>query len=190
MGNFQSNVVGPIGGNSDGSVPISIENKYTYRYAALANTPAATPTDFITIQGAAGRTVKIKSIRLGGIATTAGLLTAQIVRRSAANTTGTFSAVAAVKHDVNDPSPLATVNLYTVNPGGLGTLVGPLAVNRVWLPLTTSQNAMTLFDFSTRMDKALVLRGISDFICINFNGAAVPAGGVLDFEIETEEDAS
>ena len=45
-------------------------------------------------------------------------------------------------------------------------------------------------DFSTRQDKALILRGTSDIVYINFNGSAIPTGGVVDFEIETEEDNS
>jgi hypothetical protein len=47
-----------------------------------------------------------------------------------------------------------------------------------------------VWDFATRQDKAVILRGTADFLCINLGGSAVPTGGSLDYEIEIEEDAS
>jgi hypothetical protein len=47
-----------------------------------------------------------------------------------------------------------------------------------------------IWDFCQNEDKAIVLRGVAENVCVNFAGAAVPAGGVLDFEVELEEDAS
>jgi hypothetical protein len=60
----------------------------------------------------------------------------------------------------------------------------------LWLPLSTGQPFPLVWDFSTRQDKALILRGTTDFIAINGNGATVPAGGAIDYEIEIEEDNS
>ena len=61
---------------------------------------------------------------------------------------------------------------------------------RLWLPLVTGQPAPLVWEFATRQDKAVLLRGVSDFLYINLGGAAVPAGGTIDYEIEIEEDAS
>ena len=49
---------------------------------------------------------------------------------------------------------------------------------------------IVVWDFATRQDKAMILRGSTDYLMINLNGAAIPSGGVFDFEIETEEDNS
>ena len=84
----------------------------------------------------------------------------------------------------------AVLALYTVNPTGLGTAVGNVGAKRLFLNVSTAQEDQAVWDFSTRQDKALVLRGTTDILALNFGGAAVPAGGVLDFEIEWEEDNS
>jgi hypothetical protein len=47
-----------------------------------------------------------------------------------------------------------------------------------------------VWDFTLRNSKALVLRGTSEGIAINWNGAAVPSGTSLTIEIEWVEDAS
>ena len=41
---------------------------------------------------------------------------------------------------------------------------------------------------ANRFSKPIILRGTLEFCCINLNGAAIPAGGVIDITIETEED--
>lgn len=169
----------------------------TYRAAKLALTPVASPTDVFVIQGSATKTVRIKKIKLSGVATAQGNMPVQIVRRSSAGTPGSavLTAITAVKHDTNDAAATAVISsVGTANYTTLGTLVGVLGAKRLSMPASGSgaagDGAETSFDFCRNADKALVLRGTSDFICVNFNGAAVPAGGVVDFEIEFEEDAS
>lgn len=169
--------------------------KATYRYAGLAFAPVATPTDIIIIKGSGTTTIRIKRIKLSGVATAAGNMPAQLVRRSSAGTLGSavLAAVTGIKHDINDAAATATISTVgTANYTTLGTLVGALAADRLQMAATGAGVGFTplCWDFSTRSDKALVLRGTSDFICINLNGAAIPAGGVVDYEIETEEDSS
>jgi hypothetical protein len=36
----------------------------------------------------------------------------------------------------------------------------------------------------------ILLRGTSDYVYVNLAGAAVPSGGVIDIEVEWEEDNS
>lgn len=165
-------------------------NKATYRYASLGNTPAATPTDVLTITGSVTKTVRIKRIAVSGLATTAGQMPVTLIRRSAANTGGTSTAPTPIKHDTNDAAGTAALALYSANPTTLGTTVGNLGAKRLFLNVSTAQEDQVVWDFSTRQDKALVLRGTSDILAINLGGATVPTGGVLDFEIEYEEDNS
>jgi hypothetical protein len=164
--------------------------KATYRYASLGSTPAATPTDLLTLAGSGTKTVRVKTIKVSGLATTAGQIPVSLVRRSAVNTGGTSTNPTAIKHDINDAAATAVLALYTVNPTGLGTAVGNVGAKRLFLNVSTAQEDQAVWDFSTRQDKALVLRGTTDILALNFGGAAVPAGGVLDFEIEWEEDNS
>jgi hypothetical protein len=46
------------------------------------------------------------------------------------------------------------------------------------------------WEFATRQDKAIILRGTNDYLCINLGGATAVARGSIDFEIELEEDNS
>mgnify|MGYP001615091007 FL=1 len=153
----------------------------------------ATPTDVVQIQGSATRTCRIKRIKIGGVATAAGNMPVQLIRRSVADSGGgtVLTPVTAGKADINDPAATAVVStIGTANPGSLGTQVGGILRNdRVQMSAASTGVAANdvIWDFSTRFDKACVLRGLADFICINLNGAAIPAGGVLDLEIEMEE---
>jgi hypothetical protein len=169
--------------------------KATYRAAILAFTPVASPTDVLVIQGSTVKTVRIKRLVVQGAATASGNMPCQILRRSSAGTQGSavLTALVAGKHDVNDPAPTATVStIGTANYTTLGTSAGVLGAGRIQLTAAGSGTVINPLDweFSTRSDKARVLRGASDFLTVNLAGAAVPAGGTIDIEVEWEEDNS
>jgi len=163
--------------------------KGCYRYVGSAS-PPATPTDWIVVKGSVSMTLRIKRIVLGGIATTAGSMPVVLIKRSTGPTGGTPVTVVAGEHDNNDATATAAVTRYTANPASLGTLISNVGQGRLWLPLATGQPFPLVWEFATRQDKALILRGASDYLCVNLGGAAVPAGGVIDFELEIEEDNS
>lgn len=172
----------------------SEHRKDTFRYAGTF-TPVATPTDALMIQGSATRTLRIKRIALGGVATANGNMPAQLIRRSTQFTTqGTavFNAVTPGRHDPNDVAATGVVaTIGTANVTSVGTSAGQLGQGRLFLPTTaTGTPSPLVWEFATRQDKPLILRGVADFLFINLVGAAVPAGGVIDFEIEIEEDLS
>jgi hypothetical protein len=137
--------------------------------------------------------VRIKRIYVSGVATAAGNMPFQITRRSTAGTLGSavLTAIPAAKHDTNDAAATAVVSTVgTANYTTLGTANGLLAVDRIGLSAVGTGVADTpaLYEFSTRNDKPIILRGAADFLTLEGAGGAVPAGGVLDIEIETEED--
>jgi hypothetical protein len=167
----------------------------TYRYCVNGVTPVATPTDFIQIQGSATKTVRIKRIKVGGVATGTGNMPCNMIRRSTIGTQGsaTVTAIVAGKHDTSDPAPTAAVGyVQTANWTTPGTSAGLLGADRIPFAVSgTGANPQEIiWDQSIRGDKAIVLRGVSDWLYVNLAGAAVPAGGVIDIEIETEEDNS
>lgn len=163
--------------------------KPTFRYAGTF-TPAAAPTDMLVIQGSPTMTGRIKSIVLGGQSTSGGLMLVSLVRRSLANTGGTSVTVAGGKHDTTDSNGTVVPVTYSANPSAVGPSAGTLGQRRLWLPPGSAAPLFVTWDFSTRQDKALILRGIGDFICINGNQSTVPLGATIDFEIEVEEDNS
>jgi hypothetical protein len=177
------------------ALPVSTDLiKAAYCYAGTAFAPVATPTDIIQIQGSGTKTVRIKRIKLSGGATAAGNMPALLFRRSAADSgSAVLTPVTAGKLDTTDASSTAVVStIGTANATSLGAQVGgQLRSGRVQMPAIGSGIGVAelVWEFG-RVTKACVLRGTSDFICINLNGAAIPSGGVIDFEILTEEDLS
>ena len=164
----------------------------TYRYAGLALAPVATPTDIIIIQGSATKTLIVKRVKLVGAATAAGNMPAKIERRSTAGTIGSavLTAVVAAKHDSVDAAATATVSTVgTANYTTVGTTAGIVGTGRLQMTaLGTGVAVVPLeWDFACRDDKGIYLRGALEFLCVNLNGAAIPAGGVVDYEIEIEE---
>jgi hypothetical protein len=164
----------------------------TYRYAVTGFTPVATPTAFVVIQGSATKVVRIKRIKLTGIATATGNMPFVATRRSTAGTLGSavLTPITAAKHDTNDVAATAVISTVgTANYGTLGTAAGQEMADRIPFATTATGTPTALvYDLSTRNDKPIILRGASDFITLDGNVGAVPAGGIIDIEIETEED--
>lgn len=160
----------------------------TYAVSAVAVTPAATPTDVVTVYGSATKTVRVKSVTVSGVATTAGSMDVSLVKRTAANTTGTSSVPVAAKFDSEDATPTAALKQYSANAGTLGAGV-PIATKVLNLGVAGAGGTV-VFDFATRNDKALILRGVAQGLAINLNGQAVPNGGKITYAVEWEEDNS
>lgn len=159
-----------------------------YCYASFANTPAATPTDIFTLRGSASKIVRVHRIVIGGIAGTAGFLKIALLRRTAANTAGTSSAVTFLKHDTDDGAATAVGTLYTANASALGA-GSILHAGRVFLPLVSATGSKPLvFGPEHWGDQGLVLRGTSEWLAINGQGDTVPASGVLDIDITFTEE--
>lgn len=186
-----------IAAGNPGALLVSSDGyKATYRYAVQAFSMVATPTAFLVIQGSATKTVRVKLIKVGGVATAAGNMQIQASRWSTAGSLGSavLTAVTAVKHDPNDAGATATISTvgtanYTTQGTGNSTILSADRIQFSAAGTGLAYNPVVL-DFSTRQDKAFVLRGTSDFLVLSGNGSAIPAGGVVDITVETEEDAS
>lgn len=195
----------PKYGNGQDYVVVDTEgNRPTYRYCVSSFTLVATPTAFLVIQGAGSQAasangaaapvvVRVKRIKIVGIATAAGNMPFQAFRRSSAGTLGSavLTALVPSSHDITDPPALATVSTVgTANYTTLGTSKGQVHADRIGFSASGSGavGSPLILDFCTRDDKALILRGTSDFLTLEGAGGAIPAGGVIDIEVETEED--
>ena len=151
--------------------------------------PAANPTDVIVIQGSASKTLRIRELMFSGGATAASNVEVLIYRRTTANTGGTFTAQTLVNRDKSDLAATAVVNLYTANPASLGTSIGVADGGRLNLaPPSNGSIDRLLLQYGWLNDKAPILRGVSDFLCIGFGGVAWPAGGALDVNLVLTED--
>src|SRR6184192_3490501 len=98
--------------------------KASYSAAVNAHAPAATPTDWFTIQGSATKTIRITRIKIRGRATAASQYRVSLIKYSVFLTGGTPAAVTMVPDDSSDPAASALVQTWA---GGLptpGTAVG------------------------------------------------------------------
>jgi hypothetical protein len=173
-----------------GTVGVPVTNtegtKATYSCAVIGYTAYATPTDLLVLVGSASKTVRVTRFTVSGTATSAISEDIQLIKRTAADTTGTSSQPSIAQHDSNDSAASAVVNLYSVIPGGLGTGVN---VRSARLNLGATGAAGTVvWDFTTRNSKGIVLRGVAQCVALNFNGAAWPSGGTLDIDVEWTEE--
>lgn len=154
--------------------------------------PAAA-TDVFTITGSASKTIRITKIIISGSQTTRSYADVVILKRSTANSAGTSTIPTAVSYDSSDAAATATVRAYTVNPT-TGTLVGNFLVSHIPFGLTTPTNAQSngslevfSLTFSDRATKAIVVRGTSEVVAINFNGQTLTAPRI-DISIEWTEE--
>jgi hypothetical protein len=179
-------------------VQAGIESRVkTYKYSSLGNVPAATATDLLTITGSTTKTVRVQKIVVGGGNSAAlALRGVQIIRRSTADTTGTSTAPTPLSRDTTNSTASATLALYTVNPGALGTAVGTIDSCRLTLILTTTPVSLPdvcSFTYGVNNDQMSILRGTLDILAINFLGAAAgvtatAATDFIDLDIEWAEE--
>lgn len=176
------------GVSSTGTQRVAMARKATYRCTTIQYTVPATPTDMITIAGSASKTIRINKIRMYATQTIAANDRFYLIKRSAADTTGTFVADTGFPIDSGSAVVTATIGHYTANPGGLGAAVGTVdnpIINVV--PATAGiQPTYNLYDVST--DQPITLRGTAQNLALNFNGAALPAALTVQLMIEWTEE--
>lgn len=177
---------------------VTPHSKATYA-ASSTFTPAATPTDLIIIEGSATKTLRIISFQVYVTTTTAGGLSAQLflIKRSAADTTGTFVGATAVAMDSNDAASTANrVGHFTANPGALGAAIGTINTKRVLADVVppgvmkVNDNVVEMLpvNLATLLPRPLVLRGVAQCLALNFNGAALVAGQTHAYTIGWTEE--
>lgn len=164
--------------------------KTTYSAAINGLVPVASATDIFAIGGVAGKTIRIIRLEVSGIATTILDTTVRFAFRSG-GTQSAGTVLAAVPHDSGSVGAGATVWTYTANAASLGTLVGYVRSSKLLFnlaaPTAGSESGRLIEDFGDRPSQAIVLRGVTQFLCINLAGVSV-AGGSIDLSCEWTED--
>lgn len=159
----------------------------TYKASAIVTT-AASATDIFNIKGSASKVVTITGIECSGIATTAGVANLQLVKRSTANTGGTSTAPTVVPVQSTLSAGTAVVLAYTANPT-VGTAVGTVGGKVVGLPLATGAGGGGVsWNFvDNQYAQPIVLRGVTQSLSINGNGATLAPGATLNCTITWTE---
>jgi len=169
--------------------------KTTYSASITGLIPGATPQDIFTLTGSATTKTKVTRLEISGLATASTWLEVQLLKRSTANATGTFTSPTRVPLDSGNAAATATVLAYTANAGTAGTLVGAIRNFKMLLPLVT----LTATDFPTvdrvvltwgqeRPGQCPTLHGITDVFAVNLNGITAITGWTFDINIEWSEE--
>lgn len=176
----------------------SLDNaQQTYRATASFTPFATAPLGLVTVTGSATKTVRIKKIMLGGIATALADTLFRLTRLSVIGTGGTASAPTIAKLDTNSAAATAVVQAWTTAAQSTGTVVAALATWRQFIGTVTTpatawiEQGIVYPEKGLCVGQSLVLRGVNDFIQLeNFNAGNLGAATVLEYTIEWTEDAS
>lgn len=179
---------------------VSLDTAQSHYRAAASFTPQATAAvTLISVQGSATRTIRIKRIMLGGVATALSDTLFTMRKVSALGAGGTTVAPTIAEMDSSSAAATAVVQHYTTTLKAAGTDIdGPLSFWRqfqatVTTPATayTHPHSALVFPEGGIMSQAIVLRGTGQYLEIqNANAGNLAAGSVLDYAIEWIEDAS
>jgi hypothetical protein len=169
----------------------------TYR-ASASFTPFATAAlGLVTIIGSASKTVRVKRILIGGVATALADTLFRLTRVSVIGTGGTAVAPTIAKNDSGSAAATAVVQHYTTAAQSTGTVGSVLSHWRQFIAtVTTPATAYTnptyqVFPECGVGGQSLVLRGVADMLQIeNLNAGNLGAGTVLEYVVEWVEDAS
>ena len=177
----------PTGTNTIGNVGIVSVAPATYAVSIASLATAALATDIVTITGSASKTIAITRIDIDGVQTTASQIILFFIRRSTADTGGTFTSPALIPLSTLSTAATATVLAYTANPT-VGTVVGTMSANRLFVPgaATTSDAQGLSVAYGALSQQPLSLRGIRQVLAINLNGVTI-AGGSVNINIEWTE---
>jgi hypothetical protein len=181
----------------DDSAPIRAEitpnTKATYTYTISATAPYATPTDWVVLRGSATTLVKVVHIEYSGVATaaTAGNIIL-IKKHTVANTGGTSTTPAFIKHDSGDGAGTAVILLYSVAPTIDATATiwktVRLTYGLVAAAAGTWAQDRYVWDHGASPFEPMVLRGVAQELAFNFNSVAIPSGGVYDLSVTWTEE--
>lgn len=174
----------------------SPQSKATYA-AASTFTPAATPTDMITIHGSATKNVRVVSVFVTTTTTAAGSIQLYLAKRSTADSGGVFVPATMVPLDSTDAAATANVGHWTTNPT-LGTLVGNTNIVRIATPVAVPATFAGIVEDAGKelmpwmanslLDKPVTLRGVAQALAVHFAGAALVAGQTHAYRVVWTED--
>lgn len=179
-------------GDSAGSVQIVSGEVPVPTYAASINAhaPAATPTDWFTIQGSATKVVHITNIRITLRATGATQYRVSLIKYSVFLTGGTSAAPAIIPYDSANAAATAVVNTWASGLPTPGTALGKIVDESLPVSVLGTPSAgsgATSYSFGGRNQQSLILRGVAQYLALNSNAVALPSGMVADVTIEWAE---
>lgn len=163
------------------------QQRITYGATALGFAPASSATDFFTIAGVSGHTVRVHWIKCYGSTTAAASIVIQVVKRSTLDSAGgSPTTLTDVRYNANNPAGAAVVKTYTTNPT-LGTLIGAVVSGTLTtntLAASAFNSGALVFDFS---NQNLFIDAATTQVALNANATSFSSGISLNCSVEWEE---
>lgn len=160
-----------------------------FHFGGSALAPVATPTAIVVIKASSTKTVYLRRVVLQGAATAAGTMPCLITKRTTDGTPGSavLAAITAAKgtNDAANTGSVSTVG--TANYTTLGTANGVVAAGRLQMTALATGVAAVPFVWEAAQPISL-LQGSTEEFTIELGGAALPSGGVVDWQVVTEEE--
>lgn len=169
------------------TIPVEMKasSSATYSAAIVGGASANNASDIFTIYGSATKTIRVTRLAITATQTTAAQRDVLLIKRSTANTAGNSTLPNIVPHDSTSTAATATVRAYTTNPT-LGTSIGNVRSRKVYVGTTTGNSDECIFEFGTRGNQAVILRGTNEGLCVNLN-SVTSSGGLWNISVEWVE---
>ncbi len=180
----------PVDQNHPLPVAMAIARRPSFRSGAIGFVPVATPTDIACLRANNyGRSMYIESIAISGTATAASVLDV-LIQRTPDGGGGTYAMQAAGKLDNRHASPTGAFYTFSVNrtSGGNGVSATRPLMAAGKLHLGTAATPVAPLTFRFDGPNRPVVRDLAEWLVINLNGQAVPAGCSLDIFVEWSEE--
>jgi hypothetical protein len=168
-------------------------NKPTYSATMTfaPSTSGAGNTDVCQLVGSATKTIKVRRVMFGMVATTAVTDPIALVKRSTLNAAPSSGGIPIpmVAYDTGSSAASAKADVFTTNPASLGTLIGVIADPLFSVGNLTTGGAQR-YDaalYYGQLGSSITLRGAAQQLSINFNSFQY-AGNIANCTFEWTED--
>lgn len=159
----------------------------TYFATSIGLAPGTAPTDIACLTGSATRTIRVKQVRVSGVAGTLINVSVVLTKHASANTGGTAATTTALPvplpMDSTFAAASATTTAYTANPTINDAAPGIISANTITLPTTSTTagtgSALFYWDDGGPALSPPVLRGVAQQVCVNLNGVTAPSSGLM-----------
>jgi hypothetical protein len=170
---------------TDGNLGVDIQPALRpLSFAASKSFAGSSTTDNAVLPGNASNTVLVTRVLVSCTQTTAGIITLSLVKRSAADTSGTSASMTAVPDDSTFSAAISAPVSYTGTGPTVGTAVGNVDTYQLGCMATSTASPNDIYILDRRL-KPIVLRGTAQQLAVNFGGAIT--GGNLTVTFEWEE---
>ena len=161
-----------------GRLFIAIYQSPTYA-GVVTNLSRSADGDVYCVQGSSTKDIRIRAIKISGVATSSGTDTVQVIMRSAADSGGT--PVQITPYDSNSAAPTAQAFSYAAPPATTGAAIGVLRGDKLLIGNSngSAQFAPIRLEFQ---NQPLILHGTSQFACVNITGIGFSTSYIVEHE--------